>query len=140
MTTYPVISIKQPWAKALLLGFKTIEIRTWRPNYTGPILLHASGNVDTESLPIFNGSITIAKKDTGIIFAKAYLSGFIDYQTREEFDADFQQHRNLSHWFDGRQVGWRISSVQAITPIACKGKLGLWRYALDEGGQNERLL
>jgi hypothetical protein len=36
------LSIRPPWAWAILHLGKTIENRTWKTRYRGPILLHAS--------------------------------------------------------------------------------------------------
>lgn len=38
-----VLSIKQPWASLIAHGVKDIENRTWKTNYRGKILIHASG-------------------------------------------------------------------------------------------------
>jgi hypothetical protein len=34
------ISIQQPWAELILRGEKTIELRSWVPNYRGKLWLH----------------------------------------------------------------------------------------------------
>lgn len=36
------ISLWQPWASAMALGFKRIETRHWRTNYTGLLAIHAA--------------------------------------------------------------------------------------------------
>jgi len=36
------LSIRQPWAWLIVQGFKTVENRSWRTHYRGPILIHAS--------------------------------------------------------------------------------------------------
>jgi len=36
------LSIKQPWAGMIARGEKTIEVRTWRTDYRGPLLIVAS--------------------------------------------------------------------------------------------------
>lgn len=36
------LSVKQPWAQLLASGIKDIENRTWRTNYRGWVLIHAS--------------------------------------------------------------------------------------------------
>ena len=38
------LSIKQPWASLIAHGIKDIENRTWKTNYRGKILIHASGS------------------------------------------------------------------------------------------------
>ena len=34
------LSIQQPWAWAVVNGWKPIENRTWHTNYHGPLLIH----------------------------------------------------------------------------------------------------
>lgn len=36
------ISIRQPWASAIIYQGKDIENRTWAPDYHGPLLIHAA--------------------------------------------------------------------------------------------------
>ncbi len=40
----PVLSIRQPYAWAVVHGIKDIENRSWRTHYRGPLLIHASAN------------------------------------------------------------------------------------------------
>lgn len=35
------LTIRQPWATLIALGVKTIETRSWRTNYRGPLAIHA---------------------------------------------------------------------------------------------------
>lgn len=39
------LSIKQPWAYLIAAGFKDIENRSWKTNYRGKFLIHASKNI-----------------------------------------------------------------------------------------------
>jgi len=51
----PVLSIRQPWANAILNGLKDVENRSWRTlAVRGRILLHASSNVQTDDLRNWN--------------------------------------------------------------------------------------
>ena len=38
---WPALSVQQPWAELLISGRKTIEIRSWTPDYRGRLWLHA---------------------------------------------------------------------------------------------------
>lgn len=38
------LSVKQPWSYLICSGIKPIENRTWKTNYRGRVLIHASGN------------------------------------------------------------------------------------------------
>lgn len=40
------LSIKEPWAWLIVQGIKDIENRTWRTNYRGRVLIHASRSFD----------------------------------------------------------------------------------------------
>ena len=42
----PALSVRQPWAWALVYGGKNIENRTWPTTYRGRIWIHASGRED----------------------------------------------------------------------------------------------
>ena len=39
--TLRAISLRQPWATLIALGEKRIETRSWKPDYEGPVLIHA---------------------------------------------------------------------------------------------------
>lgn len=45
MTEHTIISIRQPWAWLIVHDKKRIENRTWRTNYRGPVLIHASSGL-----------------------------------------------------------------------------------------------
>ena len=50
-----VLSIRQPYASLVCYGIKTVENRTWKTDYRGKILIHASGDnmsfFKTEHIP-----------------------------------------------------------------------------------------
>jgi hypothetical protein len=41
MSHYRCLSVKQPWASLIASGRKTIELRTWRTRYRGPLIICA---------------------------------------------------------------------------------------------------
>ncbi|HIE5440246.1 TPA: ASCH domain-containing protein [Serratia marcescens] len=43
------LSIRQPWAWLITHGYKDIENRSWRTNYHGPVLIHASARKPTKA-------------------------------------------------------------------------------------------
>ncbi|WCL51440.1 ASCH domain-containing protein [Leptospira sp. GIMC2001] len=48
---YPkILSVQQPWALLIVLGYKDIENRNWRTNYRGEFLVHAGKTFDKDSL------------------------------------------------------------------------------------------
>lgn len=92
---------------AILHHGKDIENRTWRTNYRGPILIHAS---NTEAEGSFDFDIP-EFLDYGAIVGTADL---VDCVTKSK-----------SKWFHG-PYGFVLKNVREIEPIECKGKLGIW--------------
>ena len=46
-----VLSIQQPYASLIMLGFKTIETRSWATKYRGELLIHASAGKQYKGIP-----------------------------------------------------------------------------------------
>ena len=40
------LSIRQPYASAIMAGLKTEEFRSWPTDHRGPLVIHASSNTD----------------------------------------------------------------------------------------------
>jgi hypothetical protein len=40
------LTVRQPWASLIACGAKTIETRSWRTSYRGPIAIHAGKTID----------------------------------------------------------------------------------------------
>ena len=40
------ISVRQPWAELIIRGEKTLDLRTYQINYTGPLAIHASSIIE----------------------------------------------------------------------------------------------
>ena len=45
-----VLTIKQPWASLIMLGYKRFEFRSWKTNYRGELLIHAGQGIDKEAM------------------------------------------------------------------------------------------
>ncbi|MDY6803498.1 MAG: ASCH domain-containing protein [Cyanobacteriota bacterium] len=122
-----VLTIKQPWAWLIAEGIKTIENRTWKTNYRGPLGIHA-GKSNSDLSPILidriNGilkemsiklpSIDRLKSEQGHIIAIADLTPI----TTDKED----------RWAIPGQYHWKLENARRITPIQAKGKLGLWNH------------
>ncbi len=40
--TFKALSLWQPWASLVVIGAKSIETRSWRTKYRGPLIIHAA--------------------------------------------------------------------------------------------------
>ena len=104
------LSLRQPWASLIADGRKTIETRTWRTRYRGPLAIHASAH-PCGDLPI------------GGIVAVAWL---YDCRPMEIADEDAA----CIALFDGAYA-WLLANVEPVLLIPCKGRLGLWTPSYD---------
>ena len=102
------LSLRQPWASMIADGRKTIETRTWRTRYRGPIAIHASAP-PYEDLP------------TGGIIAVAWLYGCRPMEAADEDAACIALYEGA--------YAWLLANVQPVPLIPCKGRLGLWTLA-----------
>ena len=112
MTVYPTraLSIRQPWCHRILYEGKDVENRTWRANFRGPFLIHAS------------------KKPEGIAECRALgapLGGIVGMA--EIIDCVDTME---SDWFFG-PYGFVLANVQALEFIPCKGALGFFRPEIN---------
>ena len=44
------LSVRQPWAWAIIHGGKDVENRSWRSRYRGPLLIHAAGTQEDDDV------------------------------------------------------------------------------------------
>ena len=99
------LSLRQPWASMIADGSKTIETRTWRTNYRGPLAIHASAR-PCGDLP------------TGGIIAVALLYDCRPMKATDEAAACIPLYEGA--------YAWLLKNVQPVDLIPCKGMLGLW--------------
>jgi len=135
-----VLTIAKPWA-SLLVDKKTMDVRTWKPTYRGPILLHAAARsmklspldvVGCSSLdPLIVDGKLIQAVPHGCIFARANLAQVIPLDRGGVWNATRPMHRITSPTRFGRErplYGWIITDVQLTELVPVKGQLGLWKY------------
>ncbi|MGA4844719.1 hypothetical protein [Streptomyces sp. G45] len=106
------LTIRQPWADAVAYLGKTIENRTWRTTYTGPLLIHAGLGVDKEAAKQAPAGLPGVR---GAVIATARLTGC---------------HRcdgECSRWAEPGVWHWELTDVQALTePVRVTGARRLW--------------
>ena len=98
------ISIREPWASLILSGEKTIETRTWKTKYRGPVLLCASKNPKSEI--------------SGKAFATATIIDCDEMVKGDEKFACCEMYPKANSWF--------LDDVKPIKTFDIKGQLGLF--------------
>ncbi len=111
------LTVRQPWAWAIIHAGKNIENRGWTNKYvTGTIAIHAGGGRDRRHrLP--RGTMRPSDED----LVRGAIIGVVDVV------AVVKRHR--SKWFSG-PLGWVLRNPRPLGgPLKCSGRLGLWRLS-----------
>lgn len=126
LLSLPALSIRQPWAWAILHAGKDIENRRWYAKFRGRFLIHAakgctrSEYVDACAFMAYHcGGVDVPLLESlprGGIVGVANMVGCVD-------DSD-------SDWFVG-DWGFELSDVQPLPFFPCRGALGFFHV---EGG------
>jgi hypothetical protein len=116
----PAISVRQPWAEAIISCGKNIENCSWPcpARYFGRVLLiHAGKTID------FDGNLSFHPELSGIksplVFKRGGIVGAMFISGCEE--------NNPSRWADPLCFHWLISRAWRVPFYACKGRLGFFQ-------------
>lgn len=109
------LSIKQPWASLVVAGHKTVECRTWKTSYRGPLLI-CSSKGDFE---INDGLIAPGGMGLGVV-------ELVDVLPMTK--ADLEQSFLPKDWYADALKGyaWHVKKLYEIIPFPVKGKLNLF--------------
>lgn len=122
------LSMKQPVPELILEKKKTIETRTWKSDFRGEFLLHASNNFMKEMIDRFELDKTNLVR--GAIVGKAEITGLKIYNTLDEFNLDFDKHlveipKKLPTY------GYILENIKRLDrPVPLKGKLNFFEVKL----------
>jgi hypothetical protein len=120
--TYHALSVKQPWAALLAAGRKTIEVRRWRTNFRGRLLVHAARIPDPRPeawahVPPELGEL--ARLEGGILGVGEVVA-CRTYSRLDAFAADQVLHLNDLSWFEPRGLfGLCFTSLRVLPFAAC---------------------
>lgn len=124
------LSVQEPWAWAIVAGHKTVENRTWRTAYRGPLLIHAGGRLKSTS---YAKILKIAAEDgftvppieelpRGGVIGRVEL---VDIVTASD-----------DPWFERGGYGWVLVRPRPLPFRPCPGRLGLFEMTEDAVGNN----
>ena len=98
------LSIRQPYAAAILAGLKRNEHRSWPTTHRGPLLIHAA---------LSRGGLSDLWEHPAL--RRGALLGTVDAVGCERYRGEFR---------------WRLRNPRAFAaPVPYKGRLGLWEVA-----------
>lgn len=122
------LSMKQPVPELILEKKKTIETRTWRSDFRGEFLIHASNNIMQSLIDKFEFDKEMLVK--GAIVGKAEIKNMKVYNTLEEFNIDFSKHL-VDIPIKLPTYGYILENVKRLeNPVPLKGKLNFFEVEL----------
>jgi hypothetical protein len=106
------LTVKQPFAWAILYAGKDIENRSWRTHYRGPLIIHAGAAMHAYPLPGRLPRPVPAEFTMGALLGTVELVDVVE--------------NSRSRWFGG-PFGWVPKNPRPFRkPVPCKGYLGIW--------------
>ena len=128
-----VLSLTEPYATLIFNGIKSIETRSWKTNYRGPIYIHASQTKIPKKYKDNRELMSLVdekKLHFGEIICVCELVDCI--KMTEEFIQDIKTHHQKEYMTGIYEIGryaWILKNVEKIkNPSKVKGHLGLWNY------------
>jgi len=121
-TEIRALTIRQPFPELILRRRKPYEIRSWRTNYRGPLLIHSAAKIETDCAR--ESGLKPETLMTSAFVGVAVLSDVRPY-TRADSNL-LNQKRAIGGWSPG-QFSWVLKKpLRFARPIKATGKLGLF--------------
>lgn len=111
------LSIRQPWAWAIVQGHKPVENRTWAPRHVGPLLIHAGLVFDTEGL---QSMLSVLPELQTQLPQRWDLGGIVGVAEAVECVTS-----HPSRWFTG-PFGLVLRDARPLPFRPCRGVLGFF--------------
>lgn len=113
-----VLTVRQPWAWAIIQGGKDVENRSWPTNHRGPLLIHAGSAFEREGYETVK-RLARRSPPPADEFVHGAIIGVVEL-------VDCVQGSD-SEWAIPGQWHWCLRSPRPLPAVSCSGKLGLWR-------------
>jgi len=124
-----VLSIRQPWAWAIVSGFKSVENRTWSTTYRGRLLIHAGKHEEHDCVDWVMRQVAdqlgiapheameqyLRRRHMGAIVGECDLINVVHGVTARPHDP----------WYFG-PYGLVLADVKRYRPVPMRGHLGLF--------------
>lgn len=104
------LSINPVYACSIWVGLKTVEVRTWKTDYRGELLICSTAKMIKDTIP-------------GHALCVVDLVDVVPF-TKDHLQAACMDKRD----FKPGLYAWLLDNVRIIRPIPLKGKLSLWEY------------
>lgn len=153
------LTIWQPWASAIPLGYKHYETRGYAIKYRGPIAIHAAANIPkvyevvdlNDMYAMGNLSVRfeldkdkklyiqtindIVNGQKGTLLPYKSIVAVADLvdciPVTKEFMSTLDNDELALGWYAQGRYAWKLENVRSIQPIQCKGQQSLWNAEIE---------
>jgi hypothetical protein len=139
------LSIKQPWAGAVMAGIKRVENRSWTIGYRGPIAIHASlSRPDVDDVEWcaehgYRAPALGALASLGCVLGTVTIAGMLEPDmssaeasaiVREACCVDATQARSILRWWGRDCYGWLLTRPERlVAPVRARGACKIWTWS-----------
>lgn len=116
------LCVKQPWAKLIVEGEKTIETRTWLTMYRGPLVIVASKNPDHDALAAFG-----IEEENCLYGVAVCICNLVDCRPMTFGD----ETAACCDVYEGA-FSWVLENIKPVKPYPVNGQLGLFGACIPE--------
>ena len=119
------VTVWEPYASAIAKGLKKYETRSWKTNYRGPIVIHASARKMNNERVTLAENVGILKPKYSQVVAIADLTDCIQ-MTRDFILKQNATEVSFGNWCVGKYA-WKLENIKIInSEDIIKGKQGMW--------------
>jgi len=141
-----VLTVRQPWAWAIIHGGKGIENRSRNiaGSYRGPVAIHAASreaspyNDVAAEVYRLTGQWVLTSDLAAIIGVVDLVDVHVSDTHAERWNVELERNEQCSAWAMPNHHHLVLANPRAIEPIPAKGKLGLWKPDAELLAQIER--
>lgn len=130
LSTVRVLSIRQPWARAIVSHKKRVENRSWRTKYRGPILIHAgqlrSRRAYEEDLDWLRDKHRANAPD----YDHIQSGGIVGVASLVDVRPNGKRPRDT--WAQADAEGWHLKNAKSVEFVPMLGRLGLFQLSAVE--------
>jgi len=119
-----VVSVKNPWAFALVAGWKTVENRAFPVRHRGPLLIHAS--LSRSDLGAESDRMPALPPYDELVYGA--IIGAVELVDCVRLDEVADLAYAIGPWC------WLVANPRRLpAPHTCRGRLGLWTWTPPPG-------
>lgn len=126
LDTRRCLTVKQPWAWAILFAGKDIENRIWPTRYRGPLFIHAGRGFDDEGFAWCKKHFPYIWPEK-IEFRTGGIIGSVELvRCTQGMDLTIGNEHPASRWSKPGHWHWLLANPTPIPFEPCRGAQGIW--------------